>query len=254
MKHTVLTFPNRADAEAMTPNVSSKFAHKKLSLWIPEKLNVDYTKKTPGRPLHNAKLGIYHSKPLSSGNAKLDPSILIFDMLAVNTCLNCSSCAPTCYALKAQRQYPGTFNKRAINTWMARHDLRTLESHIMNQLERTNKRTVRIHSSGDFISREYVNMWERLAVCFDHITFYFYTKIVDRFGTGELNEVRNVNMVRSVLPDGERNYGDMFHVTAMAAKYGAAICPYGIDSMEPVKCGTECRVCMNHEFVLFKQH
>lgn len=64
-------------------------------------------------------LGGFTSAPLVAGNAKLADNILIFDLPAIPTCMNCAECAATCYAMKAQRIYKNTYNKRMINWFMA---------------------------------------------------------------------------------------------------------------------------------------
>lgn len=213
----------------------------------------DYTKRTAARRNHVPALGLYMSDPLTAGNSKLDKSMLIMDLLAVSTCLNCQDCKGLCYAMKAQRQYPGTYNRRAILTWLARYDLRTLELLIMKQLTTTTRRIVRIHSAGDFLSQAYVDMWSRIVTRFPGIRFYTYTKVDGLLDFSALKACDNFNMVESVLPDGSINFGSLDYIRAKAKAFKAAICPYGI-SKHAVHCGAECKACLTKKNVLFLVH
>lgn len=215
----------------------------------------DFTKPTPSRKHWSNACQMFISDPMSKGNSKLDKSLLIFDLTAVETCLNCSSCAKTCYARKSEMQYPATHNKRLINTHLARNAPEELYDMLYNQLAKTTRKTVRIHSSGDFFSNEYVMLWQQLALAFPHIQFYGYSKV---FGILEVLEgfaaLPNVNIVRSILPCGSKNYGSMEHIEGLQKRHGGFICPYGIEGKESVQCGTECTACFRNDFVYFLEH
>jgi hypothetical protein len=214
---------------------------------------VDYAKGTKNRPVYLKKLGVFASQPLSEGNGKLDSKyVLIFDMLAIDTCTNCSSCKTACYAMKSQRQYPGVYNRRAIWSWMARHDLEGLESILDEQLTKTKLRIVRLHSSGDFINQDYLDMWARLIRKHAHISFYTYTKTSLDFT--EISSLPNFNLVKSILPNGNLNFGSLSYIHKMAKKYHATICPYGIKGNTKIKCGKDCTACLRKEHVLFLMH
>lgn len=230
----------------------------------------------------------YVSDPLTAGNAKLDPSVLMFDIPAVISCGNCKDCAGPCYAMKAQKQYPDVFNRRALNLHLAVNYPQQLESLICDQLSRSNKRYVRLHSSGDFFAQSYVDMRARIAAAFPEKRFYFYTKM-DCEGSGldftRFLSLRNVNRVMSVLPDGRINFGDWEYVQSLVAA-GWKLCPYGVreykarvraesaadkrglkgkarkafiseavnKAKKPVHCGEGCNLCMKHEKVCFLEH
>ena len=55
-----------------------------------------YHEKTPDRKNYIQGLGVYIGDPFAKGNSKLAKNILIFDLLAVDTCLNCADCAGSC--------------------------------------------------------------------------------------------------------------------------------------------------------------
>ena len=231
---------------------------------------------------------VYISAPMVAGNSKLDPSVLIFDLMAVISCGNCKDCAGPCYAMKAQRQYADVYNKRALNLWLAVHAPDYLESLIREQLRKSKKRYVRLHSAGDFFSQSYLDMWARIAADFPRKKFYFYTKM-DCAGSGldfsAFLALRNVNRVLSVLPDGRINFGSWDYVQTLV-KEGYKLCPYGVreykarvraearadrrglkgkarkeyigqavaKAKKPVHCGEGCSLCMRYERVCFLEH
>ena len=201
-------------------------------------------------------LDCFMTEPLTYGNSKLDKSIAIFDMLAIVTCLNCETCKDTCYALKAQRQYVNVLLKRSLNTYLAMHHLDVLHDKIAHQLYKGNKDVVRIHSSGDFISQDYINMWTSLAKCFPHIRFYSYTKVENIFNFTAFESLHNVNIVRSILPNGKPNYGTFHDMLAIAKELHCPICAYrkGMPEDAMPHCGKNCTACLDHKYVLFVQH
>ena len=84
-----------------------------------------------------------------------------------------------CYAAKAERQYPNTAKMR----WANFNALRKLsfdgmveliEKSLPNRVE-----VVRIHSSGDFFSRDYFLAWVKVAENNPHIQFFAYTKVLE---------------------------------------------------------------------------
>ena len=92
----------------------------------------------------------HNARRLSKGNSKIDKSVLIFDLPPIKSCLNCSDCKKTCYAIKAYRQYPQTKRYRDYNFYLAKKYPEKLFKLIADQLKHSECSTVRIHSSGDF--------------------------------------------------------------------------------------------------------
>lgn len=198
---------------------------------------------------------VYSSNLLTRGNAKLDNQIMIWDMLAVYTCGNCSDCTHFCYAKSDQNQYPDVFNKRNINTYIAKYNLPYFEELVCRQLSRArNRKYVRIHSSGDFFSQEYIQTWERIAAKFPDTKFYFYTKMAELLDFSTFANMENVNMVNSMI-NGKVNVGSREYIEQLADESGAKICPYGYTGTRPVpavaKCGA-CDICMNNPLVVFE--
>lgn len=237
-----------------------------------------HAKPSSGCKIYCAPIKAYISPVLSYENSKLH-GIYIFDLLAVFTCRNCSTCRDTCYARKAQRLYVNTLLRRSYMTWLAMHFLAWLKQEIIAEIEKEKPDFIRIHSSGDFFSQNYADMWTEIAKLFPETKFYYYTKVSNILELETLKNMENVNQVSSILPEGERNYGDKAFVAAMVEKYGSKVkvCPYHAPGTEKIfryrrlnknfrwqtivikqfpqiHCGTDCRFCMSHEFVIFYIH
>lgn len=239
------------------PNITAVKAVSKLSINARMRYYIENNmEKTTSKTVYLKPYNCYISRPLTGGNSKLDKSILIFDLLAIVTCMNCSSCKSTCYALKSQRQYIDTLLKRSVNTYLAKYDIPTLKDIIITQLKRTTKKIIRIHSSGDFLSQTYLDMWTEIASMFPKKRFYSYTKVDHILDFSAFESLSNVNVVRSLLPDGTKNYGLEEYVKIKARELNAPICPYrkGMDEDTMPHCGKSCNVCLNSPYVLFVQH
>jgi hypothetical protein len=194
----------------------------------------------------------YHMARMSMGNMKLDKSIAIFSLPAVRTCLNCSSCAKTCYARKAERMYPKVRKFRNDNLTLVTKYRDTFVMMINHQIKSLNVKTVRIHESGDFFSQDYLDMWTSIIRENPKTRFYAYTKVVHLLDFSEITGLHNFNLVKSVLPDGDKNYGDLMWLNNKLIKYDIPVCPATM--RKGVKCGKDCQICVYNEYVLFKQH
>ena len=187
---------------------------------------------------------------LTNGNKKV--KALLFSLPPIQSCMNHASCASTCYAVKAYKQYPSVKSLWDSNLEVARHNLWVLYDELRDQLLRTKQTIVRIHQSGDFISDAYIGMWVKLAEEFKHITFYGYTKVEKLLDISRLDALPNVNILRSMI-DGNRNYGSMDYVSELSHKYNAEVCPATVG--QEVKCGESCFKCMVPSTkVVFVQH
>ena len=75
--------------------------------------------------------------------------------------MNAESCKADCYAVKSYRMYPTVKNYQNIMQFFALNDLETLQNKIESELSNPKKwfeNVVRIHSSGDFITQDYLNI------------------------------------------------------------------------------------------------
>ena len=105
------------------------------------------------------------------------------DGSSVRTCPAAGICARMCYARN------GTYNFRNVKAAHLRNLLYVLEDPagweraMLAELARPKMRGafVRVHDGGDFLSDEYLAAWLRLAGATPWVTFYCYTKEVERF-------------------------------------------------------------------------
>ena len=190
------------------------------------------------------------SKRMSSGNSKL-VNILIFDLPAVKTCLNCSSCAETCYARKAQYQYKNTRVFRECNLELFTNSKEWLKDNLVKQLSKTKLTTVRLHSSGDFFNQDYIEFWAEIVAQFPNIKFYAYTKVEKILNFSKLESLENFNLILSFI-DNKLNYGSHEYCEQMKKDYNSFICPATANS--DVLCGRECTFCVTKDNVVFPIH
>jgi len=110
---------------------------------------------------------------------------------------------------------------------------------------------VRVHEAGDFYSKEYADKWIEIAKRIPELQFYTYTKAPENVDWDRLPA--NFNVVVSILPDGEMNFGHHDEMNRLSKKYGVPICPYK-RVKKPFKCMKHCRACANNQYVLFDIH
>ena len=142
----------------------------------------------------------------SHGNAKLDKNTLTFSIPAGKTCpgaLFCKSFAVLqddgkrkiqdgkdtqfrCFAASSEVQYDAVFHSRAHNMELLMRSL--IEGSMVDLINSSiqhhrKKKTelVRIHESGDFFSRAYLEAWIEVAKLNPDLKFYCYSKSLDFF-------------------------------------------------------------------------
>lgn len=214
------------------------------------KVKNDYCKKNENtRPLLYGDIYL-NNKRLVRGNYKLK-NMLVFDIPAVKTCLNCGTCKKTCYALKAQNQYPNVKIFRYTNMFLFTDDKELLFNLIVKQLSTTKMKMVRLHSSGDFFTQSYIDFWDKIIGMFPKIKFYTYTKVENILDFSGIEKNKNFNLISSFI-DGKLNYGSLEYIKKMEVDYGCYICPATINS--DVKCGKDCNYCVSNKNVVFLEH
>lgn len=116
---------------------------------------------------------------ISAGNNKLG-TIANISLTPGRTCSTeaCKTCLTGgCYAMKSYRMYK---NVRACwdnNTDLALNALDVMESDLMKYFSSMNApRFFRIHVAGDFVTREYAEMWARVAAANPSTNFLAFTK------------------------------------------------------------------------------
>ncbi len=208
--------------------------------------DTDYSKVSLTRTFEY-KGGFITPKRLTNGNGKLH-GVLVFDLPAVLSCPNCKDCKSSCYALQAQKQYADCRVFRLTNLHLAVFNIKLLQSLIEKQLKGAKTNVVRIHSSGDFFSQEYIDMWTSIMKKFPDKKFYAYTKVDNIF---KFKKLSNFNLITSFI-NGKLNFGDMEYCNDLKKRFKAFICPCGID--KSVKCGIDCNYCVTGKNVCFLQH
>ena len=144
--------------------------------------------------------------------------------------------------------FRNTFLQRNYPEWTARA--------IRAQIEADGIKIFRIHAVGD-LEKEAQDLF--LSVCSEtqDIQYWTYTKNGDA-ENGPLADLQNVNIVKSITPDGRVNFGKCGDVARLyrsmkAAGYKVYLCPCGIDKGHDVKC-EDCRICAEYDYVLFVMH
>jgi hypothetical protein len=106
-----------------------------------------------------------------------------FDIPAGKTCIGADKCLDYCYATKGFYKMPIVARKHENNLLASKNNSFThLINFEINELKRKNKiEALRIHSAGDFYSREYLLKWIDIANNNPDIVFYCYTKSIPLF-------------------------------------------------------------------------
>ncbi len=195
----------------------------------------------------------------SLGNRKLSSRVLIFSLPAGaswNTGGTCPQTCPGCYALKTERIFPSARESRRTNLELLQdYGPEVISLAIARILAYHGHRfdVWRIHEGGDVYSARYA--WALRAagaLLQDHgKAAYTYTKT-------EYAPILEpaVNVVRSILPNGELNYGPESDLDAKRARAGLSAddptCPATLG--HDVTCGHDCTFCHHMQYVLFVQH
>ena len=188
----------------------------------------------------------------NGNNAKLGNNVSILNLPPIKTCVNCSTCAGSCYAM-FRYQYPNVQKRWNRNLEMTKADnfveLSTIE------LKYKATPIVRFHESGDFYSDEYIDKCFDLAAANPNIKFYGYTKNKNAL---KLNALANVNIIYSFIDTniGEvRNYGTQEFCEYLRDNYNTTICPHGYTAdKENFKCMIDCQECLTCDSVCFVEH
>jgi len=183
-------------------------------------------------------------KLFANGNHKLDKSVGVFSLPPIKTCVNCSTCAKTCYANQAYKQYE---NSR--KAWDYNHELSKTDkfyNETCKQLNKGNKKIIRLHSSGDFYNDDYIQKWYNIIKDNQDIQFYTYTKNKNAL---ILNDLSNCNVIYSFI-NGYRNYGSKEYCEMLHDKFGAYVC----NLKDGEKCMRECKACLTHDKVAIVIH
>jgi hypothetical protein len=116
---------------------------------------------------------------ISKGNTKTG-AIPAFSLTPGCTCSAeaCKTCYKEgCYARKSYRMYPSVRKAWDNNTDLVKNNLALVEQELTSYFSGMNApRFFRLHVSGDFATREYAEMWQRIATNAPHTNFLAFTK------------------------------------------------------------------------------
>lgn len=164
----------------------------------------DMEKLVPIEPRNKAVLnGLEQGNSKTGKSGKLFDRIFIWNLPPVITCPGMSDwCKCNCYnADERYDKFP--IDKWCENLWWVLNDRKTLKEKIFSQLEehKTKKTAVRLHSSGDFFSKEYIDFWKDIIRRNPDISFWAYTRswVVERLveDIKELDKLDNVKLMLS---------------------------------------------------------
>jgi hypothetical protein len=215
-----------------------------------QRTNTNYSEYSNGRTFNYDGFYVTPNR-LVKGNSKLH-NILIFDMPAIATCLNCEDCKSMCYAMKAQNMYLDTKVFRYTNYSLFLNKRSELFNLIITQLQGSKQSVVRIHSSGDFFNQDYIEFWCNIISLFPNKRFYAYTKVDKILDFSTINKLGNFNLISSIIGDTQINFGSIDYCNSLNKKYNSFICP--ATKGENVKCGLQCDYCVTKNNVCFVQH
>ncbi|GAA3012555.1 GP88 family protein [Actinokineospora diospyrosa] len=101
-----------------------------------------------------------------------------------NTCPSAGVCRQVCYARHGTYTWPVVRARHQANLALLLDDLPGWEARMIAELGHRRFAAgawVRIHDSGDFFSDDYLTAWLRVCRARPAVTFYTYTKEIDRF-------------------------------------------------------------------------
>jgi len=112
---------------------------------------------------------------ISKGNTKLG-KILNISMPSYYSCPGRSKwCEKECYVLKYQKRYK-VCERSYENNFQYSKDQTNFSDMIINKISKTCESIVRIHTSGDFYSEDYIDSWIKICSSLSSIKFWTYTR------------------------------------------------------------------------------
>lgn len=223
--------------------------------WIPL-LIVDGNDKIGSRKTSEDKIGVWHFSTLPS-NMIFKCTFHDIEMEEKGTCpCTCKDKDGNiiCYALHGNYQRYG-YDSLIWRTWLIRNDLDFVRRAIIAQIKAFEIKFMRWHASGDFDSKEYIDMAKDVVKECDSTTFWTYTKV--KLAEHAFDEFKNAHIVPSVIDHFGFNFGHCDYILALY-KYlkeqgkEVYICRCGIDKNQHCN---KCTACSHKgNYVLFLEH
>ena len=117
-------------------------------------------------------------------NSKLDKTnklnkvkVVAFNLPPVKTCPQAKQCIRGCYACQGRYTFKTIRAKLQANLDAANSPV--FQASIQTELNKLKPTHVRLHTSGDIFSQEYLNTWISIANSNSSIIFYAYTKSIE---------------------------------------------------------------------------
>ena len=192
---------------------------------------------------------------IARSNFKLRCSI--FDLPVGVTCAPNTQCSKYCYAKKAAIQYPNV-KKSRLNNYEASKRASFMND-VIDELKNRPVKVVRIHSAGDFYSRDYIMKWFGIAYSLPNFRFYAYTKRCDIINHGLLrSKPPNFKMIYSVdgIVDAVYDKARIEAIVSLTMKTGydkvAIVVPNSQNNCPAIadknkKCQVDCFKCSDDE-------
>lgn len=136
-----------------------------------------YQNITPIKPDEFNKIGLSSGNKKTGQSGKFFQTIYVWNLPPVITCPGASEwCKTHCYNFDEREDvYP--LKEWCENLWMFNNKKDELKKNISNQLSCSDEKTaVRLHSSGDFFSMDYISFWIEIATQFPNVFFWAYTR------------------------------------------------------------------------------
>ena len=225
-----------------------------------------YGIRMEGGKIENAEFGFINPL-LVNGNSKLGKGVYTWSMLPGNKVYNlvingkeysvkgtCPCNCPGCYAQTGFYKMSNVIEANAIKTICARINIEWTRRAIIAQIRAENIKLVRIHASGDFFNIDYIEMWKDIAAECADCTFWTYTK--NSAAENAFTDLKNINVVKSVIPGKGFNFGHCDYILACyemlkEAGKNVYICRCGIDKNQHC---VNCTACSKNDYVLFIEH
>ena len=204
-----------------------------------------------------------HRIYFSLGNIKLS-NTNVFSLMSGVTCKPGVQCAEYCYGKKAERQYEAVRKTRESNFKASK--LENFVSEVTAKLSKKKYKVTRIHESGDYYSKEYIEKWYQIAKNLPDHTFYSYTKRDDLFSDDVLaSKPKNFKLIYSVdgILSDDAPIDELSYKARLAGYDKIAVvkptkhtCPSTAKNHFKVKCIKHCKLCINdtNTVVVFSKH
>lgn len=122
-----------------------------------------YSELCPQKPQDNRLSGLETGNKKTGKSGRIYDKILVWNIPPRITCPGVSDwCSTHCYNADARKDVY-TIDRWCENLWDFHFRLPELKDKIENQINETTGRcAVRLHSSGDFFSEEYIDFWKEI--------------------------------------------------------------------------------------------